>query len=70
MVVTIKDGKLLLQLPITPTASKSGKQKLLYSSKGTQTLDNVKYEGKPLKVNINIGINADKAEGGEETEAA
>ena len=53
MKATIKDGKLLLELDINPTESKSGKSIVVASTRG-----NVQTACQHKGQNVTIGVNA------------
>jgi len=58
MEVEIKDGKLVITMPISPRTSKSGKSTVIASSGGNiRTM--VEYEGKPIVVGINCYVSKD-----------
>ena len=57
MKATIKDGKLLLEIPLEKgTPSKSGKMNLVASTGGWTDLG-ASHEGKVIRANIMVGYN-------------
>lgn len=52
MQAEIKDGQLIIKLPISPRASKSGKSKVIASTGGNLPTTLV-FEGKPVIVGVN-----------------
>ena len=55
MEVKIKDDKLVITLPISPRASKSGKSTVIASSSGNQPTT-CEYEGKVVVVGVNAYV--------------
>jgi len=52
MKVEIKDGKLFIEIPITPKESSSGKSIVIASSSGNHATT-ATFEGKPVIVGLN-----------------
>jgi len=55
MKVEIKDGKMVITLPISPRASKSGKSTVIASSGGNQPTT-AQYEGQAVIVGVNAYV--------------
>lgn len=52
MKVEVKDGNLIVTLPIAPRPSSTGKSNLIASTSG-YAMSTTMYEGKPIKVSLN-----------------
>ena len=60
MKVTIKDKKLFIEMDLQqPTPSKSGKTLVVASTQGNIQLPDVKIEGKPITIGLNVYIKKD-----------
>jgi len=55
MTAQIKDGKLIVEIPISPRTSKSGKS-LVVASTGGNIPTTADYEGKPVIVGLNAYV--------------
>lgn len=55
MNVTIKDGKLVVEIPISPRTSKSGKS-LVIASTGGNVPTTAEYDGQPVILGLNAYV--------------
>lgn len=55
MKVDVKTDKIIIELPISPRPSKSGKTTVIASTAGN-IMSNAEYEGKPVVVGVNAYI--------------
>jgi hypothetical protein len=57
MTAKIKDGKLIIELPLqTPQASASGKTLVVATTRGNVKLPDVVVDGKPVTIGVNAYI--------------
>lgn len=59
MTVKVEKNQIVISIPISPRASKTGKTTVIASSQGNVPVPGVMYEGKQLVVGVNAYVKAD-----------